>query len=198
MTAPSAQSVIDGLRANRAKFEEFCNSLSDAELETLVPPDNAWTVKDFIIHLVAFDDLTTEWVENVMAGDLAGPKANPDGSKFDIDEWNQQRLEQCRAQPLEAVIETWRPERERFLATLGKLSEEQMTQSVFFPGDNKRDGGQVPFGLFLHGLVRHDPIHVADILKGLPERAQDPELAAWIDDRMVQWYQQAMAGPAKR
>jgi hypothetical protein len=194
----AAQSVIDGLRANREKLEAFCGSLSEEELNRLVPPDNAWTVKDFIIHLIAFDDLTTDWVESVIGGNLDGPAANPDGSKFDVDEWNERRLQECRGKPLAQLMADWRPERERFLDALAKLSEDDMKKSVFFPGDNKRDGGQVPFGLFLHGLVRHDPIHVADILKGLPARAQDPDTAAWIDDRMVHWYQQAMAGPAKR
>ena len=197
MAAP-AQSVIDGLRANRERFEAFCNSLSQEELETLVPPDNAWTVKDFIIHLVAFDDLTAEWAENIMAGDLTGPSLNLDGSPYDMDAWNNQRVAEWRGQPLAAIFEACRPERERFIATLGKLSEEDMKQVVAFPGDNKRDPAPVPFGLFLQGLVSHDPVHVADIVKALPTRLEDPELVAWLDDRMVHWYQQAMAGPAKR
>ena len=52
--------------------------------------------------------------------------------------------------------------------------------------------------LFLFGLARHDNIHAADMLKALPERADDPELKAWLDDPAVKWYQDAMSGPPKR
>ena len=29
------------------------------------------------------------------------------------------------------------------------------------------------------GLARHDPIHVADMIKALPERGEDPDIKAW-------------------
>ena len=48
----------------------------------------------------------------------------------------------------------------------------------------------------MSGLARHDPIHVADMVKALPERAEEPEIKAWLDDTVVKWYQRAMAGPA--
>jgi hypothetical protein len=197
MDAP-AQSVIDGMRSNRERFEAFCRSLSEEELQRPVPPDNAWTVKDFIIHLLAFDDLTSDWVEQVMAGNMSGPSATANGGKFDIDDWNNKRVVEWRGKTLDEMFAASAPERARFESALARLTEEQMRSIVDFPGDNKRDPGQIPFGLFLHGLVRHDPIHVADMLKALPERADDPGLKAWLDDRMVEWYQQAMSGPAKR
>jgi hypothetical protein len=69
---------------------------------------------------------------------------------------------------------------------------------VHFTGDNKRDPADIPFKLFLQGLTRHDPIHVADMVKALPERAEAPELKAWLNDTVVQWYQTTMSGPARR
>ena len=51
--------------------------------------------------------------------------------------------------------------------------------------------------LFLQGWARHDPIHVADMIKALPERAEDPQLKEWLDDSVVKWYQQTMGGPAR-
>jgi hypothetical protein len=192
-----AQSVIDGLRKNREVFAEFCRSLSDEELARPVPPDNKWTVKDFIIHNLTFDDLTTEWVNSVAAGNTAAP-AGTDGEPFDVDAWNNQRVEERRHLSIDQLLEQSEPERRSFEEALAKLSEENLKAVVDFPGDNKRDPGQVPFGLFLHGLIRHDQIHTVDMLKALPERAEDPELKAWVDDRMVNWYQTAMAGPAKR
>jgi DinB superfamily len=193
MTAP-AQPVIDGLRVNREKLRAFCDSLSEDELNRLVPPDNAWTVKDFLIHLLTFDDLTAEWVEGVIAGDTSAPTTVDGG----IDAWNNRRVAEWRGKSLDDIFAASANERARFESVLERLSQEQMDTVVHFPGDNKRDPGRVPIGLFLHGLARHDPVHVADIVKALPERANDPDLKAWLDDRMVQWYQQAMSRPAKR
>jgi hypothetical protein len=197
MAAPSVQPVIDALRKNRALFETFCRSLSEEQLSRPVPPDYKWTVNDFIIHNLTFDDLTTAWVESVVAGNTSAPAA-PDGSPFDVDARNEERVGQWRGKPLSEALAASVDEREKFFVALGTMADEDMQQIVEFPGDNKRDPAKVGFGLFLHGLARHDPIHVADMLKALPERADDPELKAWLDDRMVEWYQQAMSGPAKR
>jgi hypothetical protein len=37
-----------------------------------------------------------------------------------------------------------------------------------------------PLGQFLPGWTRHDATHVADMLKALPERRNDPEIVAWL------------------
>jgi hypothetical protein len=196
MTTP-ATPIIEGLRTNRVRFEAFCRSLEAEELERPVPPDNRWTVQDFIIHSLTFDDLTTQWVESVVAGD-GNPPAGPDGAPFNVDAWNDERVAAWRGKSLDELFAASVPERARFEEALGRLTDEDMRKVVGFPGDNKRDPAQVPFGLFLNGLVRHDPIHAADMLKALPERAGDPELQTWLDDRMVAWYQQAMSGPPRR
>jgi hypothetical protein len=46
--------------------------------------------------------------------------------------------------------------------------------------------------VFLSGWAQHDPIHVADMLKALPERAADAELKAWLDSPFVSGYQAIM------
>jgi Mycothiol maleylpyruvate isomerase N-terminal domain len=198
MTAPSVVPVIETMQKNRERFVEFCRSLSEEELSRPVPPDNKWTVKDFIIHLATFEDLTTDWVEALVAGNATAPSQMEDGSKFDIDVWNNQRVAEWHDRSLDDILAQSVPDREHFVAALEKLTDEHTSTQIDFPGDNKRDPASVPFGLFLHGLARHDPVHVADIVKALPERANDPDIQEWIDDRMVQWYQQAMSGPAKR
>lgn len=198
MTAPSVAPVIDLMAKNRERFVAFCRSLTEEELNTLVPPDNKWTVKDFITHLCTFEDLNTEWVEQVIAGNTAGPAQAADGSRFDIDDWNERRVQEWRDRSLDDILEYSVGDRAQFVDALGKLTDEHTASVVTFPGDNKRDGGQVPFGLFLHGLARHDPVHVADIVKALPARAADPEIQEWISDTMVQWYQKAMSIEPKR
>jgi hypothetical protein len=197
MPSPTVTTAIETMTRNREQFEAFCRSLSDAELATVVP-NGHWTVKDFIIHLLTFENLTAGWVDGFLKGDYSTPGVGADGQRFDIDKWNEERVSEWRERSLDDLLAEAAIERKRFIAVLEQLSEEQVQQVMEFAGDNKRDPGKVPFGLFLQGLARHDPVHVADMVKALPDKAADPAIQAWIDDRMVQWYQQAMAGPPKR
>ncbi|MDO8613459.1 MAG: hypothetical protein Q7R32_11660, partial [Dehalococcoidia bacterium] len=78
-----------------------------------------------------------------------------------------------------------------------RLTDEDISRVMHFQGDAKRSPANLPLKAFLMGWSLHDPIHVADMLKALPERADDPELAAWVRHPVIQGYQQAMAGPPR-
>jgi hypothetical protein len=160
-------------------------------------PSSAWQVKDFVSHLATLDTVLTEQLRSLAAGK---PEAlqNVDGSPFDVDKWNNAAVEQRNAWTLDQMLMEASRNRAAFLEALSRLTDEQIDQTMHFAGDNKRDPADIPFKLFLSGLARHDPIHVADMVKALPERADDPEIKAWLDDSVVQWYQTTMAGPARR
>jgi hypothetical protein len=68
---------------------------------------------------------------------------------------------------------------------------------MHFAGDNKRGPGDLPLKLFLAGWAQHDPIHVADMIKALPELADDPEIKRWLDNPFVTGYQAIMSGPPR-
>jgi len=65
---------------------------------------------------------------------------------------------------------------------------------MHFAGDGKRAAADIPLRLFLQGWAQHDPIHVADMVKALPELAGDAQIAAWLDNPYVVGYQAAMNG----
>lgn len=197
MTSESVERLIRMFRDNRERFVAFCGSLSEEELARPVP-NSTWQVKDFVSHLATLDTEITRWFESVMAGDTKGPGQNPDGTRFDIDQWNDAAIAERKGWTLDQIFTEAAPNREKMLETLARMTDEQIEQVVHFPGDNKRDPADVPFKLFLFGLARHDPIHVADMLKALPERADDADLRAWLDDPAVKWYQDAMSGPPRR
>jgi hypothetical protein len=121
-----------------------------------------------------------------------------DGTPFDLDRRNDAEVEKRRGWTPEQMLEEASENRKAFLEALSRLTDEQIEQTMHFGGDNKRDPADIPFKLFLYGLARHDPIHVADMVKALPERAEDPGIKAWLDDSVVQWYQTTMAGPPTR
>ena len=68
---------------------------------------------------------------------------------------------------------------------------------MHFPGDHKRAAGDLPLNLFLAGWAQHDVMHVADMIKALPERADDPEIKRWLDNPFVAGYQAVMSGPLR-
>lgn len=197
MLSPTVGKAAETMNRNREKFEAFCRSLSEEELERAVP-NSDWTVKDFIIHLAQFDEETAQWMEALKKGKTERPGRNADGSTFDVDAYNNARIAERHEWSLERILAEGETARARLKEVMETLEESHIEQTVHFPGDNKRPAADVQFKLFLMGLVRHDPIHVADMLKALAERASDPEIAAWMDDGAVKWYQNAMSGPATR
>jgi len=197
MTSEAVVQAIENMAQHRHRFEAFCRSLSEEELARPVPAGH-WTVKDYIIHLASFDAEINRWIDGVLAGRPDTPSLNPGGTPFDVDAWNEEQVSKRRQWRLDEILAEARQLRASLEAQLRLLEDSHIDAVFHFPGDNKRDPADLPYRLFLNGLARHDPIHVADMIKALPERAQDPELKAWLDDTVVRWYQATMAGPPKR
>ena len=197
MTSETVLGLIERFRDNRERFVAFCRSLSDEELARPVP-DSTYRVKDFVSHLATLDPVMAQQFERAAQGQMEELGRGDDGSPFDVDKYNDAEVELRRDWSLEQMLEEAAANRVAFLGSLAKLEDEHIDTVVHFTGDNKRDPADIPFKLFLQGLTRHDPIHVADMLKALPERSEDPELKAWLNDTVVRWYQTTMAGPAKR
>jgi len=189
--------IIDSIRGHREKFGRFCRSLSDEEMARPVP-DSSWVVKDFVSHLGTLDPELARTFEAAAAGRPEDAGRNPDGTPFDLDGFNDAQGAERRDWPLERILEEAADNRVALIETLERLTDEDIAQMMHFQGDAKRSPAQLPLKVFLLGWSLHDPIHVADMLKALPERADDPDLAAWLSHPVIQGYQQAMAGPARR
>jgi mycothiol maleylpyruvate isomerase-like protein len=197
MTSDTIERLTQQFRINRTRFQAFCMSLSDEELERPVP-NSTYRVKDFATHLGTLDPQLVRWFDAVREGKTDQPSESPDGSPFDVDQFNDRVVAERRDWSLDQIFDEAESNRKAMLEALQKLDDEKIDQVVHFNGDNKRGPADVQFKLFLSGLARHDPIHVADMLKALPDRAKDPELQAWLDDPAVKWYQNAMSGPPKQ
>lgn len=195
MPSKAIEQIIGTFRANRERFEAFARSLSDEELARPVP-NSTWQVKDFVSHLATLDTESVRWFEALAKG-AKDPTEYEDGTQFDIDEFNDKIVAKRRDRTLDQIFAEAKENRERFLEALGQLTDEQVERVVHFRGDKKRGPADVKFKTFLFGLARHDPVHVADMLKALPEQAEASEMQAWLDDPAVRWYQNAMSGPAR-
>ena len=197
MTSEAVLGLIERFKDNRERFITFCRSLSDEELARAVP-NSSYRVKDFVSHLATLDPVMAHQFERAAQGRMHELGRGDDGSAFDVDTYNDGEVAARRDWTLDQMLEEAAANRAGFLASLAKLEDEHIETVVHFTGDNKRDPADLPFKIFLQGLARHDPIHVADMIKALPEHAEDPEIKAWLDDTVVKWYQTTMAGPPKR
>lgn len=197
MASETIARLTQQFRTNRTRFEAFCRSLSDEELERPVP-NSTYRVKDFATHLATIGPEIVRWFEAVRGGQPDQPAA-ADGSPWDVDKFNDAVVAERRGDwSLDQIFHEAEENRKALLESLQTLDYEKIEKVVRFNGDNKRPPADIPFKLFLFGNARHDLIHIADMLKALPERASDPEMQAWPDDPAVKWYQDAMAGPPKR
>jgi len=198
MPSETVQKVIQTIEDERTRFEAFSHSLSAEELERMVPPDAKWSVKDFAAHLGTLDTELVRWFDGVAAGVPDETLRNADGAPFDVDEWNDRIVAERHNWTLDQIFTEAAENRAKLIQSLGRLTDANIEQVMHFAGDNKRGPADVPLKFFLSGWARHDAIHVADMLKALPERADDPAIKQWLDHPAVTWYQNAMAGPAVR
>ena len=188
----SVERDIEVIVENRRRFEAFCLSLSDEQLGRSVP-DSAWIVKDFASHLATLDVTFANYVESVEAGGKIDLSRDTSGGSFDLDQWNDAQVEQRRTWSIQDIFVEAATNRARLIKTMEGLTEEQIARPMHFT-DPKRGEADFPLKAFLIGWAQHDPIHVADMMKALPELSGDEALASWLANPFVRGYQASMTG----
>ena len=183
--------VIDVIIENRRRFEEFCVSLSDEEQFRPVP-DSSWVVKDFAAHLSTLDLTFVRYMDAVARGGRIDMTKDADGNAFDLDAWNDAQVAERRKWPMEKVFDEARANRVALIGQMEPLTEEDISRNMHF-SDPKRGAADFPLKAFLVGWAQHDPIHVADMIKALPERGDDLAITAWLANPMVTSYQTSMS-----
>jgi hypothetical protein len=163
--------VVATTNANRERFEQFCRSLSPEELERPVP-DSAWLVRDYIAHLATIDIWVGDWFEHLADGRRWRPTGD-DGGPFNIDTWNEARVQARRAVGVEALLREAAMYRERLWAAVDRFTPEVLARPFDFRGRT------ITYQRYLELWAGHDPAHSADMLRALPERLADAGLAAW-------------------
>jgi hypothetical protein len=178
------------IRDNRERFEQFCFSLSGGELQRPVPA-STWIVKDFASHLATLDALFVRYAPVIRAGGQLDMTRDADGSAFDLDAWNDAQVAERRAWPLDLIFDEARANRTELIDALLSLEEADIERNMHF-SDPKRGTADFPLKAFLVGWAQHDPIHVADMLRALPDRTADAQLQSWLENGFVKGYQAAM------
>ncbi len=189
---PNLEAIVRELDSHRERFDSFCRSLSAEELVRPVPR-SAWLVRDFIAHLATIDGPVAEMFRAVRRGEDNGIRT-PNGGRFDVDDWNERRVQERRGRTVEELLDEARREREALKHDLVALTPADLERPLKFAGDAKRPPATIPLGMYLAGWCKHDPMHVVDMCRALPGRAE--ELGDWLDDPAVARYQAAM-NPAR-
>lgn len=189
--------IVERIGVERARFERFCRSLSEEELNRPVP-DSTWQVRDFISHLATIDRPIAVWFGTIAAGQPRSPSAAMPGDRaWNVDRFNDARVAERRERSVEELLQEAEQERTALIAVLERLTEEHLARTIAFGGDRKRPPSEMALARYLQGWSRHDVIHVADMLKALPEQRAGPEIMAWLAEpevqAMVAYYQKAMA-----
>lgn len=192
MNSETIRTIIDTIVANRARLEAFCYSLTDEQLMRPVP-GSTWVVRDFAAHLGTLDTALLRWSAAAGEGATFDSGVDTDGRPFDVDAFNDAQVAERRDWPLERVFAEARANRVLLADALLRLTDEQIDRPMHFAADAKRKAADLPLKLFLMGWAQHDPIHVADMLKALPEMEADPALRAWLDNPFVKGYQAVMS-----
>lgn len=183
--------VIEAIVENRTRFEAFCLSLSEEEAIRPVP-GSTWVVKDFASHLDTLDTLLAGYMRAVASGGQIDMTRDGEGGAFDLDRWNDAQVAERRDWPMSRIFDEAATNRATLIETMQTLTEDDISRIMHF-SDPKRGAADFPLKLFLAGWAQHDPIHAADMLKALPERAEDPEIKAWVANPFVTGYQAAMS-----
>lgn len=186
---PTVAAVIDELDAHRERFGAFCRSLAEDELSRSVPR-STWLVRDFIAHLATIDRPVGEMFRSVHAGEDPGIRTG-DGERFNVDGWNDGRVQERRMRSVEELLEEAAVARAALKVQLSALTAEDLAKALKFQGDSKRRPAEWPLESYLRGWCKHDPMHALDMSRALPEK-MTPELEQWFADPVVRGYQRAM------
>jgi hypothetical protein len=166
MTHPDVEKVLVELDSHREKFESFCRALGNNEL-ALTVPNSTWLVRDFIAHLATIDGPVMRMFENVHSGSGRGFKGE-DGRGINIDTWNEEQVIPRREFSLDAVLREAEVSRNAIRNVMRTFTDSDLAYEFRFGGDSKRPPSRVTLGHYLRGWSKHDPMHVVDMLRGLP------------------------------
>ena len=186
---PAVEEVLNELDGHRVQFAVLSRWLTPEQL-VLPVPGSTWIVKDFISHLATIDGPVGEMFKTMHEGGDPGIRTG-DGEPWNVDTWNEGKVQERRALTVDQILEEAARERTILRGHLARLSEDDLKKTLKFQGDDKRPPSEVLLGAYLKGWCKHDVMHAMDMLRAMPER-MTPRLEHWFDDPVVRGYQTMM------
>lgn len=188
---PDIDAVIAELDGHRIQFIVLSRSLSEEQLNRSVP-GSTWLVRDYVAHLATIDGSVGEMFRTVHEGGGAGIRST-DGERWDVDRWNEARIQERRALSVDELLVEAAVERTKLRGYLAELTEQALAANIVFQGDAHRPPSEIALRAYLRGWCKHDVMHAVDMMRAVPER-RSPRLDHWFNDPVVAGYQKAMNG----
>jgi hypothetical protein len=120
----SKDQLLKDIYTERRRLEKNLSTLSE---EDMLQPGviGTWSVKDMLVHIVAWEKLFLDWYQAGLQGSC--PDITPVGmSKKAIDALNQDIYEKNRCRSLEDVLSDFRTSYQQTLTTIKAIPEEDM------------------------------------------------------------------------
>lgn len=118
------------IRTERNRLEKLLSTLEKSDMEQ-PGMTGAWSVKDILAHLVAWEHFLLEWYQSGLQG--CSPKIRPVGmSKKKMDNINQEIYERNRDRRLDEILSEYHSSFEELLIVIESISEEDMFASCKF------------------------------------------------------------------
>ncbi len=145
------QVLLHRLTQERSTVFHAIAFMPEAEL-TRPEAIGAWSVKDVLGHLAAWEDVEIGWLEQFARGE------RPTMDITDCDAWNAQRVAERRPWTLAETIANLIATRQRLLAVVGGMPDDIFER----PGPSPMQAPFVP--AILNGIADHDREHWAPMM----------------------------------
>ncbi|HMO53164.1 MAG TPA: hypothetical protein PJ994_01545, partial [Tepidiformaceae bacterium] len=116
-----------------------------------------------------------DWFEHVADGRRWHSNNSEDGSPFNIDTWNEARINERRDASVDELFAEAAELREKLWSAVERFTPEVLASEFDFRGT------MTSYQRYLELWTLHDPAHSLDMLRGLPELKEDPDLRQWIN-----------------
>ena len=150
------EEIAAGLRAVQERFDRLA-PLIGAKLSTPLP-SGSWTVHDALCHVAADSDAVSAWRERVEALSSGAPGRSPG---FNIDTFNQERIDQRKGLPAETVIDEVRQHFRADLEAIAKLDDELLAREIDYRGSRVPAATMLRFYTGVHNTTHLDEIEQA-------------------------------------
>jgi uncharacterized damage-inducible protein DinB len=141
---------VDDMAAQRAELLFACLGL-DANTLASAPVAGAWTIKDILAHVAAWDDFRSARTQLALAGREA------EIVSVEADERNARLFTERRNWPLDQVLKAATESRQRYLELLGHVGDEQLVRPVHLAWT------ETNMWQWAYWRARHDVAHTAEI-----------------------------------
>jgi hypothetical protein len=154
MNRPATKAqLLEGIRVERQRLEDSLAGLAPADM-VRSPRPGAWSVKDILAHVSAWEDIFMGWYE---AGLKGGKVGKPDFSQAGVlAEVNRQIYEANKDRSLKDVLAGFKNSYERILALVASIPEED----IFTRGKFAWTGTQKLVSYITSNTSSHYPMHL--------------------------------------